>query len=591
MAGSLIDAALAYAAKGWSIVPIPKGKKYPDIPWDEFKTRRATPDELRAWFADPVITGMAVVLGPVSGGLAARDYDIGARYDEWAENYNAQSFATVKTRKGAHVYFRIDPESKYFNHSEAYIGYEDGELRMSRCICLLPPSAHPDGGNYSWLYDVQSLQEIDPEEYGLVGTPKKKPLKKKENGEAELIIEPGRNSALTSIAGALRRKGLQEDEIAAALHKINTKRVRPPLPGEEVDAIAHSVCRYEAADPITQGDWVRPVIVCMADVVREKVEWLWYPYIPKGKLTFLDGDPKVGKSMLALQISAIISRGFGFPDVSRSGDGKPVRGGAVGNVLYLNAEDGLGDTIGPRLDWAGADSKHFFTLTGVRVCSNQKITDRTVTLQDVAALEIAINEFTPELIVIDPIQAYMGPKVDMNKASDTRPVLAALAALAEKYRVAVLVLRHLTKGKQTKVLYQGMGSIDFAAAARSILRAERDKDDHDKRILVHIACNLAKEGQSISYELADDGFKWGGLVSIGVDDIDQEDVSERDSQAVGVAVEYLEAALRMGPELVKAVEKEARRRRISEWALKKAKAKLDIKTSKIEGFYQWSLPA
>ncbi len=581
---SLLDHALSYAHRGWSVVPIKPGEKRPSVDWQKFQTRRATDAEIETWCADPSLTAIALVLGPISGGIYARDFDVGDSYDEWAAEYPeyARSLPTVKTGKGAHVYATMPLDSGL----KGIEVYRDGELRVSGGIVLLPPSLHPSGIRYKWIIPLTDHPplEIDPREIGLIG---QAPIKRQSKStETPDVIPSGqRNNVLTSLAGTMRKRGMSEESIAAALQSENLKRCRPPLDESEVSTIARSVAQYDPEK--ASGKTSAPIIIRMSDVAPQDVHWLWEPYIPLGKMTLLEGDPKVGKSFLAIQIAAIVSRGWGFPN----GDGKPHGSRDKANVVYMNAEDGLADTVRVRLDKADADVNRVYCVRSVRVREGAKIEDRMITMQDVHELDHVLSEVQPELLIIDPVQAYLGKKVDINKANEVRSVLTPIADLAERHQCAIVCIRHLSKSTQSKAMYRGLGTIDFSAAARSIIRADRDKDNPAQRMIVHVACSNAPEGPTLGYELAD-GFTWTGVINTTADDLDQPETTDRDSAAVGKAIEFLETQLGSGSELAVVVKKQARRARISEWSLRKAKSKLGIRDERIgtNSEWVWRLP-
>jgi len=227
----------------------------------------------------------------------------------------------------------------------------------------------------------------------------------------------------------------------------------------------------------------------MQDVKAEKVEWLWHPYVPKSKVTLVEGDPGEGKSQLVLAVGSGVSCGhlYGVGHVE------------PGNVLLASAEDGLADTIKPRLTALGADTSRVYAMDGL------------LTLDDagMGLLKQSILKLRPVLTIIDPIVAYLGGEVDINKANQIRHVMAQLARMAEQHWTAIVVIRHLTKGTSLKPIYRGLGSIDFTAAARSVLLAGQDPET-GARALVHIKCNVAALGPAVGYELGPDGFAWTG---------------------------------------------------------------------------------
>ncbi len=332
----------------------------------------------------------------------------------------------------------------------------------------------------------------------------------------------------------------------------------------DLDRLNTLTIRLNAQDKTTS---VNPSLVCMADVIPQGVDWLWSPYIPLSKLTLLEGDPGVGKSWLSLYLGAIVSRGQFFPDL----DGVPRQALEPSNVIYLSAEDGLADTLRPRLDAAGADVNRVFVVTGkaIRAAEGKKVVG--VTLADIPELEAALKATGAVFMVVDPIQAFLGPKVDMWRANQTRAVLVGLVDLAERYRCAVLCIRHLAKDQDRKALYRGLGSIDFAAAARSILIAGPDPRNPSRRAIVHLKSNLAALGPSIGYELREGQLFWTGRSDVTANSFSRPEDSEADHSALVEAVHFLQTILADGPMPADEVVKAARKAHISEPTLKRAR--------------------
>ena len=182
---------------------------------------------------------------------------------------------------------------------------------------------------------------------------------------------------------------------------------------------------------------------------------VWHPYIPRGKLTLLEGDPGQGKSWITLAIATALSVGRGLPGEDETT--------TPSSILVMTAEDGLGDTVRPRLDSMGAD------VTRVYACENVEPFDE----EGLNLLEKRADDLRPDLIVVDPLVAYIGAGVDIHRANETRAVLARLAEIADQTQSAILAVRHLNKSSGGKAIYRGLGSIDFTAAVRSVLLAYR----------------------------------------------------------------------------------------------------------------------
>lgn len=239
-------------------------------------------------------------------------------------------------------------------------------------------------------------------------------------------------------------------------------------------------------------------LIHMEDVVSKEVEWLWYPYIPYGKITIIEGDPGEGKTTLVLKLAAALSRGLPLP----CDDDKEYE--SI-HIIYQTAEDGIEDTIKPRLEKAGAD------CSMIRVIDE---TDKELSMTD-DRLEQAIIETGARLIILDPIQAYIGATVDMHRANEIRPVLKHLGIIAEKHNCAIILIGHMNKASGSKSTYRGLGSIDIQATARSVLLVARLRDKPHIRIMAHDKSSLAPAGDAIGFEMTEDN----GMVCIGPYDI------------------------------------------------------------------------
>ena len=242
-------------------------------------------------------------------------------------------------------------------------------------------------------------------------------------------------------------------------------------------------------------------IIRMSDVELTPVDWLWKPYLPFGKLSVLQGNPGEGKTYFAMHLAAACTNGKLLPNMERM---EPF------NVIYQTAEDGLGDTVKPRLIEAGAD------LDRVLVIDDS---DVQLTLSD-ERIEKAIIENNARLVIIDPIQAYLGADVDMNRANEVRPIFMRLGQVAQRTGCAILLIGHLNKAAGMQSLQRGLGSIDIAAAVRSVMFIGKLKHDPTMRILTHEKSSLAPPGLSLAFSLGDEGgFRWVGEYDITADEM------------------------------------------------------------------------
>ena len=321
-------------------------------------------------------------------------------------------------------------------------------------------------------------------------------------------------------------------------------------------------------------------LINMEQVEIEKIDWLLYPFIPFGKVTIVQGDPGEGKTTMVLQIIAKMTKGEAVlpSDSDESALKEKTMALEPVNVIYQTAEDGLGDTIKPRLLSAGADCSRVMVIDD---------NDRALTMMD-ARLEEAIIQTKARLVVLDPIQGFLGAEVDMHRANEIRPLMKRVAVLAEKYHCAIILIGHMNKNSNGKSSYRGLGSIDFQAAARSVLIVGRIKDEPEIRVVCHVKSSLAPEGKSIAFRLdKDTGFEWIGEYDISADDLLSGDSRGQKSRK---AKEFLLEILADGGMAQKKIEEEAEKRGIKKKTLRNAKLELEIDSVKRGNQWFWMLP-
>ena len=242
-------------------------------------------------------------------------------------------------------------------------------------------------------------------------------------------------------------------------------------------------------------------MLCYEDIEQTSVDWLWFPYIPFGKLTIIQGNPGEGKTYFAMMLTEACTNRKLFPNME---DIEPF------NVIYQTAEDGMGDTIKPRLIEAGAD------LSRVMVIDD---TEEALTLSD-DRIEKAVRQNLVRLVIIDPVQAFIGADVDMNRANEVRPVFRKLGMIAEKTGCAIVLIGHLNKSSGTQSTYLGLGSIDIMAAVRSLIFIGKVRKDPTTRVLIHEKSSLAPPGETMAFKLGDEeGFRWVGAYEISADEL------------------------------------------------------------------------
>ncbi len=230
-------------------------------------------------------------------------------------------------------------------------------------------------------------------------------------------------------------------------------------------------------------------------MTAEDIDWIWPGRLARGKKTLLAGDPGEGKSTVTIDIAARITKGAIWPDGGRAPEGQ---------VLILCAEDGIADTVRPRIDKHGGDASKVYVLEGVRDAGGVRHLNLAL---DLAALEQAIVQVQPQLVIIDPITAYLG-KTDSYKDAEVRGMLAPILTLLGKYRAALLTVAHLSKDQQKAALHRPGGSIAFVAAARLVFAVATDPNDESRRILCPLKANICEKAPSLAFRLPDGAIAW-----------------------------------------------------------------------------------
>ena len=368
------------------------------------------------------------------------------------------------------------------------------------------------------------------------------------------------------------------EECTEALTRFHKNYLVEPESEGEVDRSAQWASQIDSGKLDSVGV---PEVVQLSSVEPIEVQWLAEPYIPLGKITFIEGDPGVGKTHVSLDMIAAVTRGQGFFGLEECTEPE--------NCVFMTAEDGLADTIRPRLDAAGAEVDRVFVLTGIKTAEGR----REFTLQDMEILRQVVLRYKPALVVIDPIQGFLGRGVDMHRANDVRPLLAGLARVGEDLGPAMVGIRHLRKSSADGASQRGLGSIDFAAAARSILRVAEVPGEPGRRVLVHLKSNLAPFGTSRVFELEGGRVTWVGESSLTADDLERR--SPREPTAIDEAEQYLDERLSMDDEVAATtIFEEAKQAGISKTTINRAKRRKRIRTRR-EGFgsgskVYWKLP-
>ena len=311
-------------------------------------------------------------------------------------------------------------------------------------------------------------------------------------------------------------------------------------------------------------------MIRMSEVQSQEIEWLWYPFIPYGKLTIIQGDPGDGKTTMVLNLAAKLSKGEALDENMKVTE--PV------NVIYQTAEDGLADTVKPRLELAGADCERIIVIDE---------SYKSLSMVD-ERLEQAIVRTGARLLILDPIQAYLGGGMDMNRANEARDMTKKLGALAEKTKCAIILIGHMNKASGNKAAYRGMGSIDFFAVARSVLLVGRVEGESNTRAVVQIKNNLAAFGHPKAFALSEDGFKWLGDYEITVDEV-LGGITPKANKMEQAKQMLRELAETQSAVLSNEIFDRANELGISKRTLENAKKELGVQTRKINNAWYWEL--
>lgn len=320
------------------------------------------------------------------------------------------------------------------------------------------------------------------------------------------------------------------------------------------DKLTHSKYIYKTVTLREKPEKKAVPMIRMSEVQQTEVDWLWYPYIPFGKLTIIQGNPGEGKTFFAMQLAAACTNRKFLPQMEPF---EPF------NMIFQTAEDGLGDTVKPRLLSAEANLERVLVIDDA---------DNPLTLAD-ERIENAIRENNARLVIIDPLQAFLGANVDMNRANEVRPIFRRLAEVAQSTSCAIVMIGHLNKASGSQSTYRGLGSIDITAVVRSLLFIGKVRSDPTTRVIVHEKSSLAPSGQSLAFSLGDEkGFRWIGAYDISAEDLLAGGEGSKTELKQEQAVKLIEEFLSEGRKVSNAeINKEATERGISERTVRLAR--------------------
>ena len=569
--------------RGWRVFPCGKGSKKPRLKaWQKFATNDMS--RIRSWLQQHGNCNWAAVTGAKCS-FFVLDVDGPEGADSLArlvdEGNSLPATLTATTSRGKHLYF-LWPNGANIRNSAGSLG-PGLDIRGNGGYVIIPPSIHPNGHPYAYEDESAALAVAPNWLLERLAAPENSNPAADED-ESIPISEGWRHAALMSLAGSLRNDGLGYKTILEALITEN-RRCSPPLSMKEVRSIATSAAGYSVRSAGKTIPKRRPNIIRLSEVQPAPVDWLWKPYLPTGMLAMLSGDPSSGKTYASLSIGASFTVGrVPCCDVACE----------PGDIVYLTVENSPAHVLRPRFDSLGGDPRRFHLLLGtIDEIEGEKSKFSAMSLSEVDVLEETIQTTKARLVVIDPIQSFLGAGVDFHRSNETRPVLDGLARLAEKHSCCILLVRHISKASTNRAIHRGLGSIDFTGAVRSELLAGSDSSDPNRRALVHIKSNVGKLGASVGFVIDDAGFRWTGESSLTATAILAPEARSDDVSAMKEATEFLKQALAHGGRSANDLIEQASAMGISFRTLKRAKANVGVKSQKGSGMdqpWEWVLP-
>lgn len=333
--------------------------------------------------------------------------------------------------------------------------------------------------------------------------------------------------------------------------------------------------------------------VRLSTVAPKAVKWLWRGKIPSGKITILDGDPDNGKSAVTLDWAARVTTGRPFPgEVGH----RPAR-----SVVLVCAEDDVDDTIVPRLLAAGANLKKVVTIPLPR--DENGMVEPLTLPDDLNRIERVVRRTNAALVIIDPITAYLGERIDSHKDASVRRATTPLAFLMAELECAAVLVRHLNKdSKESNPLYRGGGSIGLSGAARSTLVvAPHPSGDPNEKVLARVKGNLTTNRDAIGYRLeASDDYDVPVVEWLGVVDVDMSTLlAKKDARlAAPIRDECVKALMEIlsdGPVPQVDAERVLKKNGFSDKTIRNAREHLHVETKaeRDKGRFvgwMWSLP-
>lgn len=305
----------------------------------------------------------------------------------------------------------------------------------------------------------------------------------------------------------------------------------------------------------------------LSTVRAREIAWLWKSRIPAGTLSNIEGEGGRGKSTLIAELCSKWSTGERLHDDDT--DRSPMR------ILLLVAEDDPECVLKPRFERHGAN------------CENIFFDDQAMILNEsgLEALADSIKSNKIDVVVIDPIVAFLGARLDMNKGNDVRSVLGPLVRLGRETGCTFIVVRHFNKSREGSASQKGAGSVDFRNAARSVLQVIRA---NDKTYVALEKSNYAGKAPALSFNIENGTLIWGDASDLSADDLLSDSQSKGDSHgALDEAIAFLKSELVGGAKLATEITKSARDLGLATKTLQRAKDRLKVESVKQNSQWYW----
>jgi putative DNA primase/helicase len=537
-----------YLRHGWKLIPMPYGKKGPTHPnWNQPGNWLDSPNHLPEAFN--------IGLGHAYSGTMALDVDnwenaaqtLSAAGIDLQALYDAPDAVTIESGKPGHgkllytmPFGLVLPSKKLNTDGQVALELRCGTSAGTTVQDVIPPSMHPEtgqayrwGGKGSWdrlptipfeLLTFWQEQLTTPEPTVSASNFLSTDLAEVRSALIYLSPDCPREDWLT-VGMGLHHLGLKLNQLPEAFavwHEWSAGGGEKYRGQRDVEIVWNSFKATQTSitiastfDLARRNGWTRPQrsaekyfsavkkplnlfagmrqlrTTTASDVKPKVLKWIWDGVLPKGKVVTIAGDPGVGKGVLTARIAAQVSNGS---------DWSPGHACEQGTVAFLAQEDAKDDTVVPRLMAAGADLTCVKFIEGVVVPNSTG--DVPFDLEDSAPLLEQWLNSNPDVtvVIIDPINDFLGPNTDSYKDADVRQVLNPLKIMAERHNVTMVMVSHMNKGGG-KASYRIMGAMAFTGVARVTMVVIKDEQDSARRLIAPVKANITKDTSGFSYRI------------------------------------------------------------------------------------------